>query len=131
MNINLTSTTFGLLLPVERHVRADDWKFDPAKVSLFHKNETRGRRLLDDMEERKKALAGRTLFNFCMLEWYLGHTDQIPPAWEKGVYFWDTVFNDNGDRQIAYLHKKDGKWKFGYQWLGLANSIYPAVAYRR
>ncbi len=93
--------------------------FDPAKIaSHFVDGQKDGKSIVG--HELKKLLEGQPVLPANVLDYLLAHPELIPDAWKgKYLYFWGTIYRDSdGSLCVRCLYWSDGRWDWGYDWLG-------------
>lgn len=103
---------------VEEHRKGDQFKWDPAKVTLYFSDQqqrgtTTGHNLREDLH-------GKPVFNANVLDWLLANPQHIPAEWKgKWIFFWGTIYRDSfGDLCVRCLHWSGGQWDWHCSRLG-------------
>lgn len=103
---------------VEEHRKGGQWKWDPAKVSLYLSEEQKGDKLIQGHKLREE-LKGKPVLNANVLDYLLAHQHLIPEEWKgKAVFFWGTIYRyADGILRVRYLFWGDARWSWRYRWL--------------
>ena len=105
---------------VEEHKKGGQLAFDASKVGLYlSTRQTEGEKRIGGHDLRKE-LADKPVLNANVLDYLLAHPELIPDAWKgKYLYFWGTIYRDSdGSLCVRCLYWSDGRWDWGYDWLG-------------
>jgi hypothetical protein len=108
---------------VEEHQKggAYKWDSDTQKDALYLSKGKAGSKYIEGNKLRKELTEKSTpVLNANALDYLLANPHLIPEEWKgKYVFFWGTVYrNRDGDLYVRCLCWFDGRWDWGYRWLG-------------
>ncbi len=110
--IDLDATPFipkGLVLV--GHKGGGQFKWNPARVSLYLSEGQRTRRWISGVKLREE-LKGKPVLNANVLDFLLANPELIPEEWTgKYIFFWGTSYRyANNDSGIRYLRRSGREW---------------------
>jgi hypothetical protein len=114
---------------VEEHRKGGVFKWDASQVQLYLDPGQQDGKWIEGNKLRK-LLAGKPVFSATVLDYLLAHLELIPENWKgKYVFFWGTIYrHSDGSLYVRYLCWDDGRWYWGFSWLGLDfYGSYPAA----
>jgi len=102
---------------VESHQKGGIRKFDKTTISPYLADGQKNGSCMVGNDLRA-ALVAQPVENANQLDWYLAHSDQIPKEWKgKLVFFWGTIYRNDGKLCVRCLRWCVGKWHSYYYWL--------------